>query len=241
MEIIIVPLFLVGLLYAIICHGHSRKLVAPSAATAFLAWFTVIMLTESSNPDYGSSFFFWFFGFPVYFCMSMVIGLIYKIIRQSASGRRIAFDNHDSAALEALPSASKLLGGIWKVAFWIIFSLLALTYINLVGSGEFSGIWHWLNVFATVVAIIGFYSYAYRQKIGPGYFWKVFAVFFIGWNIFIICVGWEYQKDDWIVLLILFPPNLALFLYGFQFHRTQQADVSSYEFSERSNLSEENI
>jgi hypothetical protein len=229
----IVQIFLVGLMFAIICHGHSHKLAAPSIATAVLASFAILMWKEAECPDCGLIGIGFIILFPVYFVMAIIVGCVYEVTHYFAQKRnQMAVGYHESSTDEMLPAVSIIVGKIWKITFWIYFALIAMTVIVSAGSGEFDEILDWLDALVMFFAIIGFFLYAYRQNIGPVQFWKVFAVFFLGWKIFIGYLIGEPSKDPWVFLITL-PIYAALFLYGFRF-RYDPTDDLSKDFSDSS-------
>jgi hypothetical protein len=114
------------------------------------------------------------------------------------------------------PAISRRFPRLWKTLFWIVFLLLAMGWIDAAEKGSFSRIWDWLDVLFTTCGIVGFFLYAYGQRWGPVVFWKVFALFFIGWDFFINLAIRGIKEPIWPVLAILFPMYLGLILYAFR-------------------------
>lgn len=80
-DTISVALILSGVLFAIICHGFSKKIIKASFLSAILSCISVIVISVSINPEglFGPIIVILFFP---YFVVSLLIGLIYAIIRR---------------------------------------------------------------------------------------------------------------------------------------------------------------
>jgi hypothetical protein len=66
---------------------------------------------------------------------------------------------------------------MWQESSSPDFGLLSMAFLEAAASDKSSGIRDWLDTLITLVVVMGFYLYAYRQKRGAIIFWKLFADF----------------------------------------------------------------
>ena len=104
---------------------------------------------------------------------------------------------------ETSSSSLRLFQNFSKKYFWLILLLLASSYSAKFVMGLVRSIRDWMDVFLMTVAIIGFFSYIYKKKIGKALFWKVFAVFFIGWDFYLnVIINKDYSTNTWIFFIV---------------------------------------
>ena len=90
-----------------------------------------------------------------------------------------------------------------KNFFGLFCFLLASSYSAKFVMGSVRSIRDWLNVFLTTVAIIGFFSYIYKKKIGKALFWESICSFFIGWDFYLnVIINKDYSTNTWIFFIV---------------------------------------
>lgn len=227
----LVWLLLINILFSIICHGHSKKIFRASFLSTFLAALTVAISTGDQCPECAVLGFFsiWGFNLPYFLALSLFVGLLYRPLRS----RLVALDGlikgkDEKITTEAQAVPNRLGTVFWKIYFWLIFYWQAFEYATAFRAGELDGVLDVSNLFMTILAVIGFFCYAYRKKVGFSIFWQTFSLLFIGWDIWILLLRGGYQEGDWIAPLFLSPMYLALILYGFFYLKS---DLSRMEQS----------
>lgn len=231
MDEYLVFLLLITILFSIICHGHSEKIFRASFLSLFLAGLTMGILTGDQCNECAFLGFLsiWSAGFPIYFALSFFIGFLYLPLRS----RLVALDGliqkkGEKVTTEAQAVPNRLGTVFWKICFWLIFCGQAFAYTTAFRAGEIDGVLGVSNLFITILAVIGFFCYVYRKKVGFSIFWRTFALLFIGWDIWMLLLIGGYQESDWIGFLLLSPMYLALILYGFLYSKN---DLSKMEQS----------
>ena len=221
-------LLLVGVLFSIICHGHSQKILRASSPSSLLACLTMVLTLNDQDPGgfYGVLF---LPGLAVYFVLSLIIGLLYTMTRDGLVDLDGLIERKGQKSTTGEQAGFYSLRTVfWKICFWIIFELKAEEYISTFREGKLNETLNISDLSITILAIIGFFLYAYRKKVGVPIFWRIFSLFFIGWDISLNCLIRGYQEGEWIGFLVFFPMYLALILYGFFYFRN---DLSKMEQS----------
>lgn len=117
-------LVMVGILFSMICHGFTKRIIIASILSSFFSSMTVIIILSSVDPGGGtlrSALF--VVGFPIYFFISIIVGLFYRILGHIVD-KTTKTVNDDS------PKKVKSIGRfIFKLAFniGVLFILFVVT------------------------------------------------------------------------------------------------------------------